>query len=150
MKNFYMTYGTSKGRDTYGYTLITARCNESGKAYRQCGGGYDMIGATVADALNAEYQSALQRLAMRAGYIKRAGKSLYISKAKKRLYGLTAYYNIDGSLRGVSLDGATGLSNVQTIAKAAALDLSMVWRNGIGRGCGRYIGFTVRDKKGGE
>lgn len=46
----YVTWGTSRGADTYGYTTCSLR-DRSGKKYAStCGGGYDMFGTVLAHA----------------------------------------------------------------------------------------------------
>lgn len=39
-----LTWSTSKARDTYGYNITRLDDSISGKRYKTCGGGYDMIG----------------------------------------------------------------------------------------------------------
>jgi hypothetical protein len=57
-----ITYGTSRGRDTYGYTLVNLY--ERGEKKASCnGGGYDMRGTVFADWLQATYQDRLVALA---------------------------------------------------------------------------------------
>ena len=34
------TYGTSRGRDTYGYNIVTLTSSAQGKKFRAMGGGY--------------------------------------------------------------------------------------------------------------
>ena len=42
------TYGVSRGRDTYGYNMVTLSSN-TGKRFRAMGGGYDMHGQVLGD-----------------------------------------------------------------------------------------------------
>lgn len=42
------TYGVSRGRDTYGYNIVTLASN-TGKRFRAMGGGYDMHGQVLGD-----------------------------------------------------------------------------------------------------
>lgn len=57
------TYGTSRGRDTYGYNLVTLTgvCGNDGK-YRECGGGYDQTGAALGQFIQHQFSSVLQEL----------------------------------------------------------------------------------------
>ena len=61
------TWSTSRGRDTYGYNLLTL-WEDGRRVASQCGGGYDMTGAAVADWLESAYPVRLLALAReRAG-----------------------------------------------------------------------------------
>ena len=42
------TYGVSRGRDTYGYNMVTLSSN-TGKRFRAMGGGYDMHGQVMGE-----------------------------------------------------------------------------------------------------
>ena len=42
------TYGVSRGRDTYGYDMVTLSSN-TGKRFRAMGGGYDMHGQVLGE-----------------------------------------------------------------------------------------------------
>ena len=42
------TYGVSRGRDTYGYNIVTLSSN-AGKKFRAMGGGYDMHGQVMGE-----------------------------------------------------------------------------------------------------
>lgn len=57
------SYGTSRGRDTYGYNLVTLTgvCGNDGK-YRECGGGYDMQGSAVGQFIKDQFKNALLEL----------------------------------------------------------------------------------------
>ena len=57
------TYGTSRAEATYGYGLVTLTGvvgNES--KYRECGGGYDMIGSAVGQFIKDQFGDALKEL----------------------------------------------------------------------------------------
>lgn len=136
-----ITYGTSRGADTYGYTLVTLRENGHKKA-STCGGGYDMRGTVFADWLQQEYQERLLAIAKR-GKFKRVvwnGKSGDASKytnpdADKReaLYGASYYSkgSEDWETKKlkparVTLDGGCGFSSIQRIAEAIGLIIQTV------------------------
>ena len=53
-----ITYGTSRGRDTYGYNLVTLREHGQKKA-STCGGGYDMRGTVLGDYIEKEFAAEL-------------------------------------------------------------------------------------------
>jgi hypothetical protein len=55
-------WGTSKGRDTYGYTTCSLR-NQRGKRVAACnGGGYDMRGTVIGNWLAATFPNELRAL----------------------------------------------------------------------------------------
>lgn len=57
------TYGTSRAEATYGYGLVTLTGvvgNES--KYRECGGGYDMIGSAMGQFIQDQFGEALMEL----------------------------------------------------------------------------------------
>jgi hypothetical protein len=58
--------GTSRGKDTYGYPIVTLVVDSKGKCYRAYGGGYDLYGTVVANYLEATYQDRLQAIAREA------------------------------------------------------------------------------------
>ena len=43
------SYGTSRGRDTYGYNIVTLTSSAQGKKFRCMGGGYDMHGQVLGE-----------------------------------------------------------------------------------------------------
>ena len=113
-----MTWGISRGRDTYGYNI----CSLTGgkKTYRCNGGGYDMQGTVLADYLEAEHQDKLQELAKN-------------KDANTKFYGMRT--RDDGS---VVLDGACGRSSIEHIAEAAGIKLE-AQHNHKGHLIGYYI-----------
>lgn len=44
-----LRYGTSRGRDTYGYNLVTATSTHTGRKYRCSGAGYDVVAEPAPD-----------------------------------------------------------------------------------------------------
>ena len=121
-----LTYGTSRGRDTYGYALVTLR-DENGKAWRTCGGGYDMKGTVFGDWLQDTYQAELRAIAHRAHahYGKAGGYQTHDAPGSRNpdfnyLYGMLR--NDDtGEVR---LDGACGLSCMEGIAGKIGLTVN--------------------------
>lgn len=109
-----LTVGTSRGRDTYGYTTVSLLDTATGKRYRCNGGGYDMTGTVLADWLEDVHQDALQAIADQAAYD-------YRTKVRNDggLYGM----HVGGSGR-VHVDGACGMSSVERIAKAIGVRIS--------------------------
>ena len=43
------SYGVSRGRDTYGYNIVTLTSSAQGKKFRCMGGGYDMHGQVLGE-----------------------------------------------------------------------------------------------------
>lgn len=115
-----ITYGTSRGRDTYGYTLVTL--TSRGETFRTCGGGYDMRGTVFADWLEKTYQDKLRsRLRHKTHYIYRKGETIK-PRDGKTFYGSTLYADTGE----IKLDGGCGFSSMETIAKAIGLSVRMV------------------------
>lgn len=138
-----ITWGTSRGRNTYGYTTATLR--ENGEKKAACnGGGYDMRGTVFADWLAHAYQDRLMALAASRrkpfDVLKWNGKegdeSKYDrtdAKRKTSLYGAKYYSKGAGGWGGeknkpphVSLDGACGFESMCRIAKACGLTVATI------------------------
>lgn len=60
MHTLYIKWGTSRGRDTYGYTTCTLR--ENGEKIAACNGGYDMRGTVFGNWLARTYTDRLRKL----------------------------------------------------------------------------------------
>lgn len=132
-----LAWSTSRGRDTYGYNIVSLSSGYRGKRYRTCGGGYDMTGTVVADWLQDNYQDRLLAIGNQfaATYSKKDG---YVSDNNNRakLYGGTFHTKE----KRVSLDGACGLSSIECIAVAIGISLSATCNRK-----GRTTGFMVTD-----
>lgn len=154
--------GISRGQDTYGYAIVTL-IDEDGKRFSTNGGGYDMLGAVMGDVLNHHYQDRLMKIHRRAeSYVlkkkwcsRRAlrdngegGKCIAsCPDHKKHSYGVNAYYgDTMKDLKRVSIDGATGFSNVQSIAKRLGLEIVTHYERR-GRGGQRLVGITINDTR---
>ena len=62
------TYGTSRAANSYGYNLVTLKGvvgNES--KYRECGGGYCMIGSAIGQFIQDQFGEALMELTDQCG-----------------------------------------------------------------------------------
>jgi hypothetical protein len=135
---------TSKGRDTYGYNICTIRVhvsqfgNTPALFTGRCnGGGYDMVGTSLAEALCAmpEAQARLQRVMTRENANSYHDGAKYVRNQSSPFYGV--YLNKDGS---VSIDGGCGLRSVTDAFKAARITIEEVY-NGRKR-IGFYITFN--------
>jgi len=116
----------SRGRDTYGYNICTIRDQETGKAFRCRGGGYDMLGTSLAEWMVATYPGRLLTISNRAysAYLRDGETSTRVAGgADDCLYGMTSYPDKNC----VSVDGACGEGSVQKIAQAIGLDLARTW-----------------------
>lgn len=133
-----ISWGVSRGRDTYGYNICRLDDRQSGKRYRTCGGGYDMIGTVFGDWLEDVYQSELlakvQELMSNPDAFEDCGYSVKGYIKFSGLYGMT--YNTNNGK--VSLDGACGISSVIQIAEA--LGLQVQWE---GNKKGHTVGYYV-------
>ena len=54
------SYGVSRGRDTYGYNIVTLTSSAQGKKFRCMGGGYDMHGQVLGEYV--QYCAAQEQL----------------------------------------------------------------------------------------
>lgn len=61
-KSISITWGTSRGRDSYGYTTAVLRDHNGKKIAATCGGGYDMQGTVVGDWLARTFPNELRKL----------------------------------------------------------------------------------------
>lgn len=125
-----LSYGTSRGRDTYGYNIVTLTDENSWpvKRFRCMGGGYDMVGTVLADWAVATHQDRLLELADRAYYVSPAEGDLRVmSDDPDRFYGMWRYeYGnaVPIAPVRVGIDGACGVESVHRILKAAGLVLT--------------------------
>lgn len=124
-------YGVSRGRDTYGYNIVSLWVNGV-KASSVNGGGYDMQGAALGNWVTKQFQSELLAIAARAHRVvmvdengKWAGKQEH--RDGNYLYGMTsARIEGSGQFRSVSIDGACGIESVRKILNAIGYEYSRV------------------------
>lgn len=107
IENVQIKRSISRGRDTYGYNIVTAVCN--GKSYRTLGGGYDMIGTVLGDWFEDAHKDDLTTLVTTLELEHYVGTTKYVPK----YYGLFIRYN-----NSVYIDGACGISCVLEIIRA--------------------------------
>ena len=105
-----LTYGTSRGRETYGWNVVTLKDETDGTRARTTGGGYDMTGTVFGEWLEHHAQDALQSL-------------------EELPYGARRLES-----GRVSLDGACGLECMERLARAAGLEVETTGRKVRGRG----------------
>jgi len=135
--------GTSRGRDTYGWTMVTLIVNSSGKRYRARGGGYDMYGTVIAGYLESTFQDRLRVIAAHA--LSNDAPSAMSDRNTycifdRDLYGI--YLNL--STGAVTLDGGCGLASMMRIAKQIGISI-IENRLTCGKKRVRTTGYTVED-----
>lgn len=124
-----ISHGVSRGRETYGYNIVTLTDETSHPArkFRCMGGGYDMVGTVLADWLVATHPDKLDKLTDRAHATWSAAdgyQSLGNDDRARDLYGMTVHYGARGEIERVTVDGACGVESVQRIIRAAGLQLT--------------------------
>ena len=130
-----ISWSVSRGQDTYGYNICRLDDVRTGKRYRTCGGGYDMIGSVLGEWLEDRFQEELRALVADLPKQKYGGTSyMQISEEiNPKYYGLTI--SPDGK---VCLDGACGVSSMQQIGRA--LGLKFQW---LGNRKGHTTGYFI-------
>lgn len=128
---------TSRGRDTYGYTIVRLDDTTTGKRYRCMGGGYDMVGTVFADWLQETQQDRLQAIAGQA-YTMVDTRGRHTNGEPSSFYGMTHLAH----QQTVSLDGACGLESIRRIADAVGLEVRQLVSKR-----GRVTGFVVTDTR---
>lgn len=113
-----LSWSTSRGRDTYGYNIARLDDSESGKRYRTCGGGYDMVGTVLGEWFQDQYQPELLAL-VHANADKLETYSTTCPDWQKvgGLYGLTYRQSK------VILDGGCGVESMVHIIEACGFDV---------------------------
>ena len=134
------TWSVSRGRDTYGYNIMTITDQATGKKFRCNGGGYDLQGTSFGEWLEATYQGRLQAIAARAysSWSKSGGWADTANHQGGDLYGMT--HETDSGA--VTLDGACGFSSMEKIARAIGLDLERTYV-ATGKRRGETTGYIV-------
>lgn len=99
-------WSKSRGESTYGWNICRLKDTYTGKRYRTCGGGFDMIGSVLGNWLADRYQDRLETIAHHAASFngmrrcKRTGR--------------------------IVLDGGCGVESMRRIAEAVGLNVSPV------------------------
>jgi len=125
-------WGTSRARNTYGWTTCTCFVNND-KLGKTMGGGYDLKGTAFAHAMINKFHKELLPLADRAyskytvrGEGKKKAYELIKNPEGNGLYGLTAYYDENGKPHSVSMDGACGFEAMTHIMETAGFKVKYV------------------------
>jgi hypothetical protein len=119
---------TSKGRYTYGYTIVSLYVNGV-KSFSTCGGGYDMSGTVLAQYVQANFKDRLKKLTSNHGSLD-DGTGYYgltftrINKDTQRHEYVKNYE--EGTRTNIHLDGACGWNSITRIMEAIGLQVEKV------------------------
>lgn len=125
IKSLTVKWSISKAQDTYGYNICSVINDDNGERFKCLGGGYDMLGTSLANFIQKEYQAEL------VAYINNGGIAHYslvtYKDTQARLidnnghYGMYSYSisetesDSKGICHKVSLDGACGINSIERI-----------------------------------
>lgn len=116
IKSLTVKWSISKAQDTYGYNICTVVNDDNGERFKCLGGGYDMLGTSLANFIEKEYQAELiaKHDQAYAKYVD--SKRLDDGTNKQGFYGMTAHTK-GGECYKVSLDGGCGINSIERIIK---------------------------------
>jgi hypothetical protein len=135
-----LTWSKSRGRDTYGWNIARLDSRDSGKRYRTCGGGYDMIGTVLGQYVENELQDKLRELVHSInGLLVDAGYTVPGYRKINDLYGLTVAPNGH-----VQIDGACGVDCVIRIIEALGLEVQRTYTKK-GHPTGFFVSEVIED-----
>lgn len=113
-----LSWSTSKARDSYGYNIARLDDSISGKRYKTCGGGYDMVGTVLGEWFQDQYQSELLVLvAKNADKLETYSTTCPDWQKIQGLYGLT--YRQGKAI----LDGGCGVESMLRIIEACGFEV---------------------------
>ena len=143
MNTLNLKWTISKGRDTYGYNVVTLTDTETSFKYQTNGGGYDMVGTVFGSWLANKYQEELLEIAEQAnatytsadGYKVRYEIPGDFRSRHLGFYGMTYY----PEKKMISLDGACGLNEMLKISSAIGLDVKEIYTK-------RLVAFEITEK----
>lgn len=108
-------HSISRGRDTYGYNIVTLW--DGNKRYATCGGGYDLLGTVFGEWLKCNY---LERLKALKPYDEKYSMDFYNQhgyQPQQENYGLFCRNE------NLSLDGGCGLDCMISLARKIGLKI---------------------------
>lgn len=115
IKSLTVKWSISKAQDTYGYNICSVINDDTGERFKCLGGGYDMLGTSLANFIQQEYQAELIANADKAW--DNVQQRVYISNSNREgFYGMTAHYQNDIVIH-VTLDGGCGINSIERIIK---------------------------------
>lgn len=132
-----LKWTVSRGREIYGYNIVTLTDTESGKKYKAMGGGYDMRGTVFGEWLEDVHADDLVGIAGRAHIIRPLTGERHTQDYRVSLYGMTASYKDTARPIHIHLDGACGFESMRAIAEA--IGLTARWANVDRKGNARGI-----------
>lgn len=112
LENVQISWGVSRGRDTYGYNICRAYSPHLNKTFRTCGGGYDMQGTVIGQFIAEAFQQELQALKIESIPYAQTGHFKH-----PELYGL--FFRANGT---AYCDGACGIESMLRIVQALGLE----------------------------
>jgi hypothetical protein len=131
-----LTWSVSRGRETYGWNIARLDSRDSGKRYRTCGGGYDMIGTVLGQYVENELQGKLRELVHSvSGLLVDAGYTVPGYRRINDLYGLTVAPNGH-----VQIDGGCGVDCVIRIIRGMNMEVQRTYNKK-----GHTTGFLVSE-----
>ena len=113
----------SKAQDTYGYNICTVRNLDTAEKFKSMGGGYDLLGSSIGKFIESNFKSELLAIKDKAYYI--FDGKLVCTSNDGSLYGFTLI--IKNGVESVSLDGACGISSMESILNAMGYTLERVY-----------------------
>ena len=136
---------TSRGRNTYGYSIVTLYA-DGAKVARCSGGGYDMQGTVLGDYIQDSFQTELLAIRDRADYAFRQTvyPKLFKTMNINTLYGMTFHESYKSKANRnvpprVVLDGETGFSSMESVLRAIGWSITNM------RTTGRNIYILSKD-----
>jgi len=115
-------WSISRGRETYGWNIVTITDTDTGKKYRTTGGGYDMQGTVLGDWVQDVLQDDLMRIKERAQSVYTDKRFQVIETNHTHLYGMTFYTNDNK----VVLDGGCGENCIIRIIEACGYNIQFL------------------------
>ncbi len=120
-------WGTSRGRDTWGYTVCTLTDTHGNRLAQTIGGGYDMMGTCIGELINKYFGNELKKLVANFGS----------DDTPTGLYRLTHYNPKAKSHKRRHLkranehtqsyvDGACGISSMRRILNKIGFELTYI------------------------
>lgn len=109
-KSLSVKWTSSKAQDTYGYNICTVINDGNGERFKCLGGGYDMLGTSLANFIQKEYQTELMQNSDKAYYLNGYPENI-MSVEKQGFYGMT-FNKLKNS---ITLDGACGISSIERL-----------------------------------
>lgn len=126
-----ITYGTSRGRDTWGYTIVTLRQQGARGQYMEpypprryscSGGGYDMRGTVLGKFITDYFREGLKKLSSEEFY----GLFFWSKSAPGKPYRKHVRYHEGDE---IVADGGCGWSCMRAIINALGFEIMQVARS---------------------